>query len=85
MFRLIITFATIFSAISCYAIDLEEVINKAIKNSSKLKSQFYQYKSTEKHLKSAGLAGFLPRKFVGYIKFIRSFNWQCKLRFRSLL
>ncbi|WCR58554.1 TolC family protein [Wolbachia endosymbiont of Ctenocephalides felis wCfeJ] len=60
MFRLIITLAVIFSTISCYAIDLEEAINKAIKNSSKLKSQFYQYKSAEKRLKSFGLAGFLP-------------------------
>ncbi|MDG7055506.1 MAG: TolC family protein [Wolbachia endosymbiont of Menacanthus eurysternus] len=73
MFRLIITLATIFSAISCYAIDLEEVISKAIKNSSKLKSQFYQYKSAEKQLKSAGLAGFLPEINLQY-NFDESFN-----------
>ncbi|MDM8334878.1 TolC family protein [Wolbachia pipientis] len=60
MFQLIITLAAIFSTISCYAVDLEEAISKAIKNSSKLKSQFYQYKSVEKQLKSSGLAGFLP-------------------------
>jgi outer membrane protein len=73
MFRLIITLATIFSAISCYAIDLEEVINKAIKNSSKLKSQFYQYKSAEKQIKSAGLAGFLPEINLQY-NFDSNFN-----------
>ncbi|MDR2666809.1 MAG: TolC family protein [Holosporales bacterium] len=73
MFRLIITLATIFSAISCHAIDLEEVINKAIKNSSKLKSQFYQYKSAEKQLKSSGLAGFLPEINLRY-NFDESFN-----------
>lgn len=60
MFRLIITLAIIFSTISCYATDMGEVISKAIKNSSKIKSQFYQYKSAEKQLKSSGLAGFLP-------------------------
>ncbi|MDR2548216.1 MAG: TolC family protein [Rickettsiales bacterium] len=78
MFRLIITLTTIFSAISCYAIDLEEVINKAIKNSSKLKSQFYQYKSAEKHLKSAGLAGFLPEINLRY-NFDKSFNYEKSL------
>ncbi|NUX00949.1 hypothetical protein GO685_00140 [Wolbachia endosymbiont of Madathamugadia hiepei] len=78
MFRLIITLATIFSAISCYAIDLEEVINKAIKNSSKLKSQFYQYKSAEKQLKSAGLAGFLPEINLRY-NFDKSFNHEKSL------
>ncbi|MCA4774769.1 TolC family protein [Wolbachia endosymbiont of Mansonella ozzardi] len=66
MFRLIITLAIIFSATNCYAIDLEEVINKAIKNSSKLKSQLYQYKSAEKQLKSSGLAGFLPEVNLQY-------------------
>lgn len=60
MFRLIITLAIIFGTISCYATDVGEVISKAIKNSSKIKSQFYQYKSAEKHYKSSGLAGFLP-------------------------
>ncbi|MDR2045880.1 MAG: TolC family protein [Rickettsiales bacterium] len=60
MFRLIITLAILFSTISCYAVDLEEAISKAIKNSSKTKSQFYQYKSEEKRYKSSGLAGFLP-------------------------
>ncbi|KDB19572.1 TolC family protein [Wolbachia endosymbiont of Glossina morsitans morsitans] len=60
MFRLIITLAIIFNTISCYATDVGEVISKAIKNSSKIKSQFYQYKSAEKHYKSSGLAGFLP-------------------------
>ncbi|WP_395463644.1 TolC family protein [Wolbachia endosymbiont of Cantharis cryptica] len=73
MFRLIIMLATIFSAISCYAIDLEEAINKAIKNSSKLKSQFYQYKSAEKQLKSSGLAGFLPDISLQY-NFDSNFN-----------
>lgn len=77
MFRLIITLATIFSAISCYAIDLEEVINKAIKNSSKLKSQFYQYKSAEKQLKSAGLAGFLPDISLQY-RFNEKFGFEDK-------
>jgi outer membrane protein len=60
MFRLIITLAIVFSTISCYAIGLEEAISKAMKNSSKTKSQFYQYKSEEKRYKSSGLAGFLP-------------------------
>ncbi|WP_168464753.1 TolC family protein [Wolbachia endosymbiont of Ctenocephalides felis wCfeT] len=60
MFRLIITLVTILSTISCYAIDLEEAIDMAIKNSSKLKSQFYQYQSAERYHKSTGLAGFLP-------------------------
>jgi len=78
MFRLIITLATIFSAISCYAIDLEEVISKAIKNSSKLKSQFYQYKSAEKQLKSAGLAGFLPEINLRY-NFDKNFNHEKSL------
>ncbi len=77
MFRLIITLATIFSAISCYAIDLEEVINKAIKNSSKLKSQFYQYKSAEKQLKSSGLAGFLPEINLQY-RFNEKFDFDDK-------
>ncbi|MCM1001188.1 MAG: TolC family protein [Wolbachia endosymbiont of Melophagus ovinus] len=77
MFRLIITLATIFSAISCYAIDLEEVISKAIKNSSKLKSQFYQYKSAEKQLKSAGLAGFLPEINLQY-RFNEKFGFEDK-------
>ncbi|MDG7057116.1 MAG: TolC family protein [Wolbachia endosymbiont of Penenirmus auritus] len=77
MFRLIITLATIFSAISCYAIDLEEVISKAIKNSSKLKSQFYQYKSAEKQLKSAGLAGFLPDISLQY-RFNEKFGFEDK-------
>ncbi|MDR3131928.1 MAG: TolC family protein [Rickettsiales bacterium] len=77
MFRLIITLATIFSAISCYAIDLEEVINKAIKNSSKLKSQFYQYKSAEKQLKSSGLAGFLPEINLQY-RFNEKFGFDDK-------
>ncbi|QOD38837.1 TolC family protein [Candidatus Wolbachia massiliensis] len=73
MFRLIITFAAIFSTISCYAIDLEEAIGKAVKNSSKIKSQFYQYKSVEKQLKSSGLAGFLPDVSLQY-NFDSSFN-----------
>lgn len=60
MFRLIIIFVIAFSAIDCYAIDLEEALSKAIKNSSKIKSQFYQYKSAEKYYKSSGLAGLLP-------------------------
>ncbi|MGL9731490.1 MAG: TolC family protein [Wolbachia sp.] len=77
MFRLIITLATIFSTISCYAIDLKEIINKAIKNSSKLKSQFYQYKSAEKQLKSSGLAGFLPEINLQY-RFNEKFGFDDK-------
>ncbi|WP_349968523.1 TolC family protein [Wolbachia endosymbiont of Armadillidium arcangelii] len=73
MFRLIIIFAIAFSAISCHAIDLEEAISKAIKNSSKIKSQFYQYKSAEKQLKSSGLAGFLPDINLQY-NFDSNFN-----------
>ncbi|WP_265033711.1 TolC family protein [Wolbachia endosymbiont (group A) of Sicus ferrugineus] len=73
MFRLIITLAIIFSTISCYATDVGEVISKAIKNSSKIKSQFYQYKSAEKHLKSSGLAGFLPDISLQY-NFDSNFN-----------
>lgn len=73
MFRLIITLAIIFSTISCYATDVGEVISKAIKNSSKIKSQFYQYKSAEKQLKSSGLAGFLPDISLQY-NFDSSFN-----------
>ncbi len=66
MFRLIITLAIIFGTISCYATDVGEVISKAIKNSSKIKSQFYQYKSEEKRYKSSGLAGFLPNISLRY-------------------
>ncbi|MEY2393343.1 TolC family protein [Wolbachia endosymbiont of Tettigetta isshikii] len=84
MFRLIITLAIIFSAISCHAIDLEEVINKAIKNSSKLKSQFYQYKSAEKQLKSAGLAGFLPDISLQY-RFNEKFGFEDKTGVRLCL
>ncbi len=73
MFRLIITLAIIFGTISCYATDVGEVISKAIKNSSKIKSQFYQYKSAEKQLKSSGLAGFLPDISLQY-NFDSSFN-----------
>ncbi|WP_341823331.1 TolC family protein [Wolbachia endosymbiont (group A) of Agelastica alni] len=73
MFRLIITFAIIFGTISCYATDVGEVISKAIKNSSKIKSQFYQYKSAEKQLKSSGLAGFLPDINLQY-NFNSNFN-----------
>ncbi|WP_425386074.1 TolC family protein [Wolbachia endosymbiont (group A) of Barypeithes pellucidus] len=73
MFRLIITLAIIFSTISCYATDVGEVISKAIKNSSKIKSQFYQYKSAEKHYKSSGLAGFLPDISLQY-NFDSNFN-----------
>ncbi len=73
MFRLIITLAIIFGTISCYATDAGEVISKAIKNSSKIKSQFYQYKSAEKQLKSSGLAGFLPDISLQY-NFDSSFN-----------
>ncbi|QMV45949.1 TolC family protein [Wolbachia pipientis] len=73
MFRLIITLAIIFSTISCYATDMGEVISKAIKNSSKIKSQFYQYKSVEKQLKSSGLAGFLPDISLQY-NFDSNFN-----------
>lgn len=73
MFRLIITLAIIFGTISCYATDVGEVISKAIKNSSKIKSQFYQYKSTEKHYKSSGLAGFLPDISLQY-NFDSNFN-----------
>ncbi|MDV6249467.1 TolC family protein [Wolbachia endosymbiont of Zaprionus taronus] len=73
MFRLIITLAVIFNTISCYATDVGEVISKAIKNSSKIKSQFYQYKSAEKHYKSSGLAGFLPDINLQY-NFDSNFN-----------
>lgn len=73
MFRLIITLAIIFSTISCYATDVGEVISKAIKNSSKIKSQFYQYKSAKKQLKSSGLAGFLPDISLQY-NFDSNFN-----------
>ncbi|WP_375316550.1 TolC family protein [Wolbachia endosymbiont (group A) of Colletes cunicularius] len=73
MFRLIITLAIIFGTISCYATDVGEVISKAIKNSSKIKSQFYQYKSAEKQLKSSGLAEFLPDINLQY-NFDSSFN-----------
>ncbi|WP_423349009.1 TolC family protein [Wolbachia sp. wLmal] len=73
MFRLIITLAIIFNTISCYATDVGEVISKAIKNSSKIKSQFYQYKSAEKHCKSSGLAGFLPDVNLQY-NFDSNFN-----------
>ncbi|MFJ5423520.1 TolC family protein [Wolbachia endosymbiont of Drosophila barbarae] len=73
MFRLIITLAIIFNTISCYATDVGEVISKAIKNSSKIKSQFYQYKSAEKHYKSFGLAGFLPDINLQY-NFDSNFN-----------
>lgn len=73
MFRLIITLAIIFSTISCYATDVGEVISKAIKNSSKIKSQFYQYKSAEKYYKSSGLAGFLPDISLQY-NFDSNFN-----------
>ncbi len=73
MFRLIITLAIIFNTISCYATDVGEVISKAIKNSSKIKSQFYQYKSAEKHYKSSGLAGFFPDINLQY-NFDSNFN-----------
>jgi outer membrane protein len=73
MFRLIITLAIIFGTISCYATDVGKVISKAIKNSSKIKSQFYQYKSAEKQLKSSGLAGFLPDISLQY-NFDSNFN-----------
>ncbi|MDR2831478.1 MAG: TolC family protein [Rickettsiales bacterium] len=73
MFRLIITLAAILSTISCYAIDLEEAISKAVKNSSKIKSQFYQYKSAGKQLKSSGIAGFLPDINLQY-NFDSNFN-----------
>ncbi|WP_265027412.1 TolC family protein [Wolbachia endosymbiont (group A) of Bombylius major] len=73
MFRLIITLAIIFGTISCYATDVGEVISKAIKNSSKIKSQFYQYKSAEKYYKSSGLAGFLPDISLQY-NFDSNFN-----------
>ncbi|APR97967.1 TolC family protein [Wolbachia endosymbiont of Folsomia candida] len=73
MFRLIIILAAILSTTSCYGIDLEEAISKAVKNSSKIKSQFYQYKSTEKHYKSAGIAGFLPDISLQY-NFDSNFN-----------
>ncbi|MBA8755063.1 TolC family protein [Wolbachia endosymbiont of Drosophila bicornuta] len=73
MFRLIITLAIIFGTISCCATDVGEVISKAIKNSSKIKSQFYQYKSAEKHYKSSGLAGFLPDISLQY-NFDSNFN-----------
>ncbi|QKX02136.1 TolC family protein [Wolbachia endosymbiont of Dirofilaria (Dirofilaria) immitis] len=70
---IIITLMAVFNTTSCYAIDIEEAISKAIKNSSKLKSQFYQYKSAEKQLKSSGLAGFLPDINLQY-NFDSNFN-----------
>ncbi|WCR53396.1 MAG: Outer membrane efflux protein BepC [Wolbachia endosymbiont of Ctenocephalides orientis wCori] len=73
MFRLFVLFVVVLSAINCYAINLEEAIDKAIKNSSKIKSQFYQYKSSEKYLKSNGLAGFLPDISLQYT-FDEKFN-----------
>ncbi|QKX02778.1 hypothetical protein GOY07_00815 [Wolbachia endosymbiont of Litomosoides sigmodontis] len=73
MFQLIIAIAAIFSTVSCYAISLEEAVNKAIKNSSRLKSQFYQYKSAEKYYKSSGLAEFLPDVNLRH-NFISNFN-----------
>ncbi|QKX01909.1 hypothetical protein GOY13_03250 [Wolbachia endosymbiont of Cruorifilaria tuberocauda] len=60
MFQLIVTLVVTLSTTICYAIGLEEAISKAIRNSSKLKSQFYHYKSIEKQLKSSGLVNFLP-------------------------
>lgn len=77
MFRLIIIFVIAFCTIGCYAIDLEEAISKAIKNSSKIKSQFYQYKSAEKQLKSSGLVGFLPDINLGY-RFNEKFDFEDK-------
>ncbi|WP_341807948.1 TolC family protein [Wolbachia endosymbiont (group E) of Neria commutata] len=73
MFRLIIILAAIFSTTNCYAIDLEEAISKAVKNSSNIKSRFYQYKSAEKHYQSAGIAGFLPDISLQY-NFDSNFN-----------
>ncbi|MFT4327354.1 MAG: TolC family protein, partial [Wolbachia pipientis] len=77
MFRLIIIFVIAFCTIGCYAINLEEAISKAIKNSSKIKSQFYQYKSAEKQLKSSGFAGFLPDINLGY-RFNEKFDFEDK-------
>lgn len=73
MFRLIIILAAIFSTTNCYAIDLEEAIDKAVKNSSSIKAQFYQYKSAEKHYQSAGIAAFLPDISLQY-NFDSNFN-----------
>ncbi|MGL9733159.1 MAG: TolC family protein [Wolbachia sp.] len=84
MFRLIITLAIIFSTINCYATDLKEIINNAIKNSSKLKSQFYQYKSAEKQLKSSGLAGFLPEINLQY-RFNEKFGFDDKIDDKFIL
>ncbi|MDN5248231.1 MAG: TolC family protein [Wolbachia endosymbiont of Tyrophagus putrescentiae] len=66
MLRLIIAISVFLSALNCHAIDLEEAIEKAVKNSAKVKSQFYQYKSAEKQLKSSGVAGFLPEAVLQY-------------------
>ncbi|QKX01196.1 hypothetical protein GOY14_02540 [Wolbachia endosymbiont of Dipetalonema caudispina] len=77
MSKFIIIFMVVFGSISCYAINLEEAINKAIKNSLKLKSQLYQYKSIEKQLKSSGLAGFLPDINLQY-NFDSNFNFYDK-------
>ncbi|MDD9331323.1 MAG: TolC family protein [Wolbachia sp.] len=77
MLRLTITLAIILSTISCYAIDLEEAIGRAIKNSSRIKSQFYQYKGVEKQLKSSGLVGFFPDIRLKY-KFNENFGFDDK-------
>jgi len=75
MFRLIIALTVVLSAINCYAIDLEEAVEKAVENSSKIKSKFYEYKSAEKQLKSSGIAGFLPEVNLQY-RFNDNFDLQ---------
>ncbi|WFW29753.1 MAG: TolC family protein [Wolbachia endosymbiont of Menacanthus eurysternus] len=61
MFQLIVILVITFLSVSCCcAVNLEEIINKAIKNSLKLKYQFHQYKNTKTQLKLTNLTNFLP-------------------------
>ncbi|MBV0899634.1 MAG: TolC family protein [Wolbachia endosymbiont of Fragariocoptes setiger] len=60
MFRLITVIMIILNTTGCYGISLEESIEKAIKNSEKIKSKFYKYKSAELQLKSLSVSRFLP-------------------------
>lgn len=80
MVRFIIAVVVVLNALSCHAIDLEEAIEKAVENSSKIRSKFYEYKSNEKHLKSSGMAGFLPEVNLQY-----QFNEHFDLRERHII
>ena len=60
MFRLITIIMIILNTAGCYGINLDESIEKAIKNSEKIKSKFYKYKSAELQLKSSSVSRFLP-------------------------